>query len=289
MKIYIDGEFFGRDDAKISVFDHGLLYGDGIFEGIRIYNGKAFLLDEHIDRLFRSARAIMLEIGMSKKDLCEAIGETMSLNGRVGSGVTGYIRLVVTRGKGKLGIDPASCLRSSVIIITEDLQLYPEKTYNEGMSLITATVRRNRVDSLDTRSKSLNYLNNIMAKMEAQNSGSPEAVVLNERGFVAECTADNIFIVTAGSVVTPPEQDGALAGITRECVSKTICAALGIEVKERSMTLYDIYTADECFLTGSGAEIVPVVSVDRRVIGDGVPGPVTDSIRKEFSRYTDSF
>ncbi|HRX17060.1 MAG TPA: branched-chain-amino-acid transaminase [Spirochaetota bacterium] len=289
MKIYIDGKFYDRQDAKISVFDHGLLYGDGVFEGLRIYNGKVFLLEEHLNRLFMSAKAIMLDVGISIKQMSEAVNETVRINERDKPGKSGYIRLVVTRGEGQLGIDPGSCEKASVIIITEDLKLYPQKYYDEGVKLVTSSVRRNRMDSLDPRIKSLNYLNNIMAKIEAKNSGAVEAVVLNDRGYVAECTADNIFIINNGVVSTPLVTDGALKGITRGFVCSEVCSGLGLGVEERSMALYDLYNADECFLTGSGAEVVPAVSIDGRLIGDGKPGKFTIQIAKEFSRMVNSF
>ena len=270
MKIYIDGKYYDKADAKVSVFDHGLLYGDGIFEGIRIYNGKVFRLKEHIERFYESAKAIILEILMTKEEMKAAVEDAVKVNERK----DGYIRLMVTRGEGSLGLDPASCKKATVIIIVSDIQLYPKEYYEKGIALVTVTSRRIPYECLDPRIKSLNYLNNIMAKLEAKQAGCLEAVMLNTQGFVAECTADNIFIVKEGRLLTPSVYHGALEGITRQTVME-IAEKLGIESAETTLAPYDLYTADECFLTGTGAEIVPVVKIDGRVIGSGVPGKVT--------------
>jgi len=283
MKIYIDGKYYDKADAKVSVFDHGLLYGDGIFEGIRIYNGKVFRLKEHIERFYESAKAIILEILMTKEEMKAAVEDAVKVNERK----DGYIRLMVTRGEGSLGLDPASCKKATVIIIVSDIQLYPKEYYEKGIALVTVTSRRIPSECLDPRIKSLNYLNNIMAKLEAKQAGCLEAVMLNTEGFVAECTADNIFIVKEGRLLTPSAYHGALEGITRQTVME-IAEKLGIESAETTLAPYDLYTADECFLTGTGAEIVPVVKIDGRVIGDGVPGKVTKMLVENFKKYVSS-
>lgn len=280
MKIYIDGKYYSKDEAKISVFDHGLLYGDGIFEGIRIYDGKVFKLKEHIKRLFLSAKALMLELPGTFDDMCRLVEEAVTVNEKN----EGYIRLIITRGTGDLGIDPAKCPAVSVIIIVGDIQLYPEQMYIDGISIITASQRRMSPDNFDPRIKSLNYLNNIMAKIEAKQAGCLEAVMLNRAGYVAECTADNIFIIRDSVLYTPAAVDGALAGITRGTVLE-LAAAAGIKCKECSLTGYDLYTADECFMTGSGAEIMAVTKIDGRVIGSGKMGDVTERLLKNFREY----
>jgi len=277
MKIYIDGNYFSREDARISVYDHGLLYGDGIFEGIRIYHGEIFRLEEHIYRLFQSAAAIKLEIPLSFEELIAAVVETADLNEKE----DGYIRLVVTRGVGDLGLNPRLCLRPSIIIIVDDIQLYPEEFYRDGISIITSSIRRIPPDSLDPRIKSLNYLNNILAKTEALQAGVPEAIMLNRQGHVAECTADNIFIVRDGEILTPDPIEGALDGITRQVVME--CALVNeLLFYETPLSQYDLYTADECFLTGTGAELIPVTEIDGRMIGDGKPGQVFAELRETF-------
>jgi len=283
MKIYIDGKYYDKSDAKVSVFDHGLLYGDGVFEGIRIYNSKVFRIKEHIERLYESAKAIILEIPMTKEEMKAAVEDAVKVNERK----DGYIRLVITRGEGSLGLDPASCKKATVIIIVSDIQLYPKEYYEKGIALVTVTSRRIPSECLDPRIKSLNYLNNIMAKLEAKQAGCLEAVMLNTEGFVAECTADNIFIVKEGRLLTPSAYHGALEGITRQTVME-IAEKLGIESAETTLAPYDLYTADECFLTGTGAEIVPVVKIDGRVIGDGVPGKVTKMLVENFKKYVSS-
>jgi len=277
MKIYIDGEYYDKADARVPVFDHGLLYGDGVFEGIRIYRGKVFKLREHVERLYRSAKALLLDIPMRTGEMENAVLETVKRNEKQ----DGYIRLIVTRGVGALGIDPVSCERATVIIIVADIQLYPEEYYRSGISIVTASSRRVPSDCLDPRIKSLNYLNNILAKIEARQAGCLEAVMLNREGFVSECTGDNIFIAKGGGLFTPAAYHGALDGITRQTVMQ-VAESLGIPAHETALTRYDLYTADECFMTGTGAEIIPVIKIDGRKVGDGVPGPVTERLRKGF-------
>jgi branched-chain amino acid aminotransferase len=281
MKIYIDGQFYSERDARISVFDHGLLYGDGIFEGIRAYNGRVFKLKEHIDRLFWSARSILLKIPLSHAEIMAAVVETCRRN-RIRDG---YIRLVVTRGAGTLGLNPNRCKNPSVIIIAGKIQLYPPELYERGMEIVTVPTTRNLHSALNPAIKSLNYLNNIMAKIEANNAGCQEAVMLNPEGFVAECTGDNLFILSNEQLVTPPLAAGALHGITRQVVMD-LAIASGLKVGEPNLTRYDLFNADECFLTGTGAELVPVVKIDGRVIGTGKPGPVTKSLVVQFRALT---
>jgi branched-chain amino acid aminotransferase len=279
MKIYINGGFFEKEDAKISVFDHGLLYGDGIFEGIRIYQGKVYKLKEHLERLYKSAKAIMLTIPLRFKEIQKAVIDTVKINNQE----NGYIRLVVTRGKGTLGIDPMTCKQATIIIIVDDIQLYPSQYYQKGIKIITASTRRISPDSLDPRIKSLNYLNNILAKLEAQYANCLEAVMLNKQGFVAECTGDNIFIVKNQSLLTPAGSKSALDGITKNAVMH-IAQERGIPASESDLTQYDLYTADECFLTGTGAEIIPVIEIDGRAIGKGQPGDITKKLAKSFNK-----
>lgn len=278
--IYINGEYFSREDAKISVYDHGLLYGDGVFEGMRIYSGKVFALEDHMTRLYESARAIMLDIPIAIDALTTAVNETVAKNGLT----EGYIRLVVTRGGNQLGLNPFSCEDPQVIIIADTISLYPEKFYTEGLELITASTIRNHPAALSPRVKSLNYLNNIMAKIEAIRAGCIEAVMLNTKGEVAECTGDNIFIVRGGRLITPPIDAGILEGITRNTVID-LARENGIEVAEEAMTRHDIFVADECFLTGSAAEVIPAVKLDGRVIGDGNPGPMTQKLNAAFRAF----
>jgi len=277
MKVYIDGRYYDRSDARISVFDHGILYGDGVFEGIRIYNGKVFRLREHIVRLYQSAKAILLDIPLSMEEMENAVLETVKTNQKH----NGYIRLVITRGEGALGIDPTQCKRATVIIIADDIQLYPGGYYEKGIEIVTASSRRLASDGLDPRVKSLNYLNNIMAKIEARQAGCLEAVMLNREGFVAECTGDNLFVVKDGKLLTPAPYYGALDGITMKTVIE-IAESLGIETSETALTRYDLYNADECFMTGTGAEIIPVIRIDGRVIGDGRPGKTTASLLNAY-------
>jgi len=283
MKIYIDGEFYDKENAKISVFDHGLLYGDGVFEGIRFYNGRVFRLDEHIDRLFDSARAIALNIGMDKSAVIEATLETIRQNNLQ----DGYIRLVVTRGVGDLGLNPMLCPKASIFVIASKITLYSADKYENGLDVVTCATRRIPHGALSPMVKSLNYLNNVMAKIEAQNAGAGEGLMLNEQGFVSECTGDNIFIIKNGVITTPPISAGALAGVTRSVVFD-LAAELGIPIHEPMMTRYDIFTADECFLTGTAAEIIPAVKLDTRLIGDGKPGPITRRLITRFRELTAS-
>lgn len=281
MKIFIDGTFCDESEAKISVFDHGLLYGDGVFEGIRAYHGRVFKLKEHIDRLFYSAKAILLEIPMSHESLMKATVESCRINGLT----DGYIRLVVTRGVGTLGLNPNRCKNPSVIIIADKIQVYPKELYEKGMDIVTVPTVRNLHSAVNPAIKSLNYLNNILAKIEANNAGVEEAVMLNSEGYVAEGTADNIFVVSKGALLTPPNSAGALYGITRQTVMDLAIAA-GWKVAEPNLTRYDLFNADECFLTGTGAELIPVVKIDGRVIGTGQPGPFTRQLVENYHALT---
>ena len=281
MKIYVDGRYQSERDAKVSVFDHGLLYGDGVFEGIRAYNGRVFKLKEHIDRLFCSAKAILLTIPMSPRAVMEAVLETCRRN-KVRDG---YIRLVVTRGVGTLGLNPNRCKRPSVIIIAGKIQLYPEEFYEKGLEIITVPTTRNLHSALNPAIKSLNYLNNILAKIEANNAGCEEAIMLNAEGFVAECTGDNLFVVKNGQLSTPPLSAGALYGITRGVVIE-LAREEGLPVSEPDLTRYDVFNAEECFLTGTGAELIPVVKVDGRIIGRGKPGPITQRLERKYRALT---
>jgi branched-chain amino acid aminotransferase len=280
-QIYISGKFFPQEDAKISVFDHGLLYGDGVFEGLRSYRGKVFRLDEHIRRLYESAKAIWLEIPMSPEEMREAVNESVRTN-KIDDG---YIRLVVTRGAGTLGLDPNRCSNPQVIIIADAIALYPKELYEKGLDIVTVSVQRNHPAALSPRIKSLNYLNNILAKIEGIQAGCIEALMLNHKGEVAECTGDNIFVVRHGILQTPPLEAGILEGVTRDAVIEVALEA-GIEVRELPLTKHDVYVADECFLTGTAAEIIPVVRVDSRVIGSGKPGPMTRDLEKRFKKLT---
>ena len=281
MKVYIDGKFYDEQSAKISVFDHGLLYGDGVFEGIRIYNGRVFRLKEHIDRLFYSAKAILLTLPMSHADLMRATVETCRENGLR----DGYIRLVVTRGIGTLGLNPNRCKNPTVIIIAGKIQLYPAELYERGMDIVTVATTRNLHNAVNPAIKSLNYLNNILAKIEANTAGVEEAIMLNSEGYVAECTGDNLFIVKGKTVQTPPLSAGALYGITRG-VCMDLARESGLTVSEPNLTRYDLFNADECFLTGTGAEVIPVVKIDGRVIGTGTPGPVTKDLITKYHALT---
>jgi branched-chain amino acid aminotransferase len=281
LKIYIDGNFHDQAEAKISVFDHGLLYGDGVFEGIRFYNDRVFRLEEHIDRLWDSARAIALDIPMSKSELVAATLETIRQNDLH----DGYIRLLVTRGVGSLGLSPDTCRRPSIIIITATIALYPEELYQKGLTMVTCSTRRTPPAALSPRVKSLNYLSNILGKLEAQNAGAGEGLMLNEQGYVSECTGDNIFIVKKGEISTPHLSSGILAGVTRAVVFE-LAAKLGIRALERELIRHDIYTADECFLTGTAAEVIPAVQLDRRLIGNGQPGPITLQLIESFRELT---
>ncbi len=277
MKIYLDGKFVDAADAKVSVFDHGLLYGDGIFEGIRLYGGNIFRLEEHLERLEYSAKALMLPLPLSRAELSEATCETCRQNGLTDA----YIRLVVTRGVGDLGLAPWLCPKPSMFIIASKISLYPQEHYDNGLAIVTVPTRRIGPAALPPTIKSLNYLNNILAKIEARQFGALEAIMLNEQGYVAECTADNVFIVHKGEIITPSASQGALKGITRGAVLD-IAKELGMPARESDMTRYDIWCADECFLTGSGAEVIPAVKLDGRVIGDGKPGPITKRVLAAF-------
>jgi branched-chain amino acid aminotransferase len=281
MKIFVNGKYFDERNAKVSVFDHGLLYGDGVFEGIRAYNGRVFKLKEHIDRLFYSAKSILLTIPMSHAELMRAVVETCRRN-KIRDG---YIRLVVTRGVGTLGLNPNRCKTPSVIIIAGKIQLYPPAVYQRGMEIVTVPTTRNLHSALSPAIKSLNYLNNILAKIEANNAGCEEAIMLNAEGYVAECTGDNVFIVNEGQVATPPLSAGALHGITRRVVME-MAEESGYRVAEPNLTRYDLFNAEECFLTGTGAEIVPIVKIDGRVIGDGKPGTVTQKLVGQYRALT---
>ena len=277
LKVYINGKLYPKEEARISVFDHGLLYGDGVFEGIRCYNGRIFKFSEHIDRLYNSARAITMEIPMSKDALKEAARTTLEANNLKDS----YIRLVVTRGVGKLGLDPFNCSGSQVIIITDLIQLYPKELYEKGLDAVIVSTIRNHYEALNPKIKSLNYLNNILAKIECLNAGAAEGVMLNKDGYVAECTGDNIFIVKGNEIFTPPAYAGILVGITRNVVIE-LANESGIKVREEQLTRDDLYVADECFLTGTAAGIIPVAKIDRRKISSGKPGEITLSLLKKY-------
>jgi len=281
VKVYVDGRIVGGDEAVISVFDHGLLYGDGVFEGIRVYGGRIFRCDAHIKRLYESARATRLEIPLSPAEMVEAMCATVRATGLRDA----YIRLLVTRGVGDLGLDPHKCPRPSVIIIVGRIVLYPEEFYRQGLALVTASTRRCTPDSLPPAIKSLNYLNNILAKIESTDAGCLEGIMLNSQGQVAECTGDNLFILKDGVLSTPPTSAGILVGITRAAVME-LATRRGMTVCEKVLILPDVYAADECFLTGTAAEIVPVVKVDGRLIGNGEPGPVTAKLRAAFVELT---
>lgn len=279
--IYMNGELVPEAEATVSVFDHGLLYGDGIFEGIRAYNGRVFRLDEHLDRLFESAKVLRLSIPLTKEELVEATLETLRANDLE----DGYIRLLVTRGKGDLGLDPRKCPEPAVIIIADSIALYPSEYYEKGLSVITCSTRRNDPAALDPAVKSLNYLNNILAKMETIEAGVPEGIMLSADGYVAECTGDNIFLVKDGELITPPLFIGNLEGITRDVVID-LAQEQNLPVHERLFRTRSVYTADECFLTGTAAELIPVVEVDGRSIGNGKPGPVFRGLLKKYSELT---
>ena len=281
MKVYINGKFYSEKNSKISVFDHGLLYGDGVFEGIRAYHGRVFKLKEHIDRLFYSAKAILLNIPMSKEQLMDATVETCRKNNLN----DGYVRLVVTRGAGTLGLNPNRCSNPQVIIIADTIQLYPASLYKKGMEIVTVATTRNHHNAVNPAIKSLNYLNNILAKIEANTAGYEEAIMLNSEGYVAECTGDNLFIIKDNQMFTPSLSSGALHGITRQ-TSIDLIGELGVPTSEPNLTRYDLYNADECFLTGTGAEIVPVVKIDERKIGNGKPGKITKKLVKAYQELT---
>jgi len=279
MEVYIDGKFYPKAEAKISVFDHGFLYGDGIFEGIRLYKGCVFRLDEHLERLEMSAKALCLNMPWTRKEISDIVCESCRRNKLT----DGYIRLVVSRGFGDLGLSPKNCPTPSIICIADSIKLYPEELYTTGMKIITAPTRRVSPAALPPMIKSLNYLNNILAKMEAQQHGFHECLMLNEQGYVSECTGDNVFLIHKGKLITPASHAGALVGITRQ-VAIEVAQALNIPVVETNITRYDVWNADECFLTGTAAEVIPVIEVDARTIGTGKPGPLTAKILAEFRK-----
>jgi branched-chain amino acid aminotransferase len=284
LQVYINGSFYPKEEAKISVFDHGLLYGDGVFEGLRSYGGTVFHMADHIERLFESAKAIRMQIPLSHEEMADAVNQTIKAN----KIKDGYVRLIVTRGSGTLGLDPTRCSVPQVIIIADSIMLYPEEYYEHGLEIITSSVIRNHPAALSPRIKSLNYLNNILAKIEGLKAGCIEALMLNHKGEVAECTGDNIFLVKRGVLLTPSLDAGILDGVTRDVVIQ-LAKQQGIEVHETGLTKHDVYIADECFLTGTAAEVIPVVRVDDRQIGDGKPGPVTRDLKKRFAEYARSF
>ncbi|MGM0369085.1 MAG: branched-chain-amino-acid transaminase [Bacillota bacterium] len=278
-KIFLNGELVEQEEAKISVFDHGFLYGDGIFEGIRAYNGRVFRFEEHLTRLYESAKAIMLDIPLDRSEMKEAVLETIRANDLEDA----YVRLVVSRGVGDLGLDPEKCDEATVLIIASDIELYPESFYENGLKVATVATRRNIPEALNPRIKSLNYLNNILAKIEANQVGVLEAIMLNNEGYVAECTGDNIFIVKDGKLITPPTYIGALKGIKRGVVME-VAPEFDLEVSEEVFTRHDLYTADECFLTGTAAEVIPVVEIDGREIATGEPGEYTKKLIDKFRK-----
>lgn len=282
-QIWLDGDIVNKEDAKISVFDHGLLYGNGIFEGIRLYSGRVFRLKEHIDRLILSAKAIHIELPWSLEEICQATVDTVKANGLT----DGYIRLVITRGVGDLSLNPYLCPNPSMFIIAAVVQLYSEENYTNGLELITCATRRPTPASLSPQVKSLNYLNNVMAKIECIQANVMEGIILNEQGYVAECTGDNIFVIKNGKLFTPPVSDGSLDGITRQVIFE-LCDKAGLELSEKSMTRYDLYTADEIFLTGTAAEVIPAVKYDQREIGDGTPGPISKQLVQDFRTLVNS-
>lgn len=283
LKVYVSGRLYDKENAKVSVYDHGLLYGDGVFEGMRVYGGKVFRLEQHLKRLWNSAKAIWLEIPITPEEMAEAVNSTVQTNGIE----DGYVRLVVTRGAGTLGLDPDKTSDPQVIVIADHIELYPEKFYENGLEIVTVSTLRNHPAAVNPRIKSLNYLNNILAKIEGKQAGCIEALMLNHKGEVAECTGDNIFLLSHGVLLTPPIDAGILEGITRDVVIE-LAGKENITVREIALTRHDVYIADECFLTGSAAELIPVVKVDSRTIGDGKPGPVTRRLLERFREATRS-
>lgn len=281
--VNIDGEYVPEQDAKISVFDHALLYGDGVFEGIRIYNRRAFMLDEHLKRLYDGAKVIRLDIPLGFEEMKDRVRETVRKNDIS----DGYVRLVVTRGKGDLGLSPFKCSNPSVIIIASTIKIYPDEVYEKGLKVITVSTRRNNPDSLSPQIKSLNYLNHILAHLEVINAGADEGLMLNSQGYVTECVVDNFFAVKGGIIYTPPTNAGALDGITRQVVFK-LCSELGIEIKEENLSLVQCYTAEECFLTGTAAEIAPITYIDERPIAGGTPGPITMKLMQAFKQFREN-
>lgn len=281
--VYVNGKLVPPSDATISVYDHGLLYGDGVFEGLRSYGGKVFRLEAHLRRLYESAKAILLDIPISEQEMARAVNDTLAANEMEDA----YLRLVVTRGEGTLGLDPNRCSRPQVIIIVDKIALYPSEFYEQGLEIVTVSVARNHPAALDPRIKSLNYLNNILAKIEGLKAGCVEALMLNHKGEIAECTGDNVFLVRDGALLTPPADAGILEGITRAAVIE-LAEQAGIKVKQVPLTKHDAYIADECFLTGTAAEVIPVVKVDSRIIGDGKPGPLTRDLKTRFHEFARS-
>lgn len=279
--IFMNGKLVPEQEAVISVFDHGYLYGDGVFEGIRAYNGRVFKLEEHVRRLYESAHSIMLKIPYSQEEMIKAVVDTVNANKLTDA----YIRLVVSRGVGDLGLDPRKCKEAQVVIIADKIVLYPEELYDEGLTVITVATRRNIADALDPKLKSLNYLNNIHAKIEANRAGVLEALMTNSQGYISEGTGDNIFIYRKGKLITPPPYLGILEGITREAVIE-LAQEEGIPLQEAPFTRHDVYVADECFLTGTAAEVIPVIEADMRTIGTGKPGPVTRTLMEKFRELT---
>lgn len=281
--IYINGEYYAPNEANISVFDHGYLYGDGVFEGIRFYNSRIFRLKEHMERLYKSAKAIWMTIPLSNEEFNKAVVESVRRSGLK----DGYIRVIVSRGKGDLGLDPRKCKTATVVIIPDTIKIYPQEMYDNGMTIITVPTRRNINEAVNPKIKSLNYLNNIMAKIEAINVGYEEALMMNDMGFVVECTGDNVFFVTKGKLFTPATFHGALSGITRSVVIE-LAQKRGVEVVRTTVSRYDLYTADECFLTGTAAEIIPITKIDARAIGSGKPGEITTALIKDFKDLVNS-
>ncbi len=281
LKIYLDGKLVEKEQAVVSVFDHGLLYGDGVFEGIRSYNSLVFKLSEHIDRLYESAHTLMLQIPLSKAEMEKAVIDTLKANQLKDA----YIRLVVTRGTGDLGLDPRKCPKATVFIIADKIALYPKEFYEKGLAIVTVPTVRNHPEALNPQLKTLNYLNNILAKIEAINAGVQEALLLNSQGYVTECTGENVFLVRGKQLLTPPPYVGILKGITRQ-TAMSLGAKMGLDVREEVFTRHDLYCADEVFLTGTAAEIVPIVKIDNRQIGSGLPGKITGSLRQEFQKVT---
>ena len=283
LKIWLTDKLVVEDQAKISVFDHGLLYGDGVFEGIRVYNGKIFKLDEHLDRLFQSAKVIRLVVPMDKQTLTDATEKTVQANNID----EGYIRLIITRGIGDLGLDPFICKKGGIIIIADSIQIFPEELYENGLKVISSSTVRNHPLAIPPQVKSLNYLNNILAKIEAIDAGTDEAIMYNHQGYVAEASVDNIFIVDKGIIYTPPIEAGSLAGITRAIVMQ-LARKANIEVVEKDLTKFDLYTCDEFFLTGTAVEVIGIVNIDGRIIDDGKPGPITKLLKEKFFNYVRS-
>lgn len=283
LQVYIDGAYYPKETASVSVYDHGLLYGDGIFEGIRAYAGRVFRLEEHLERLYQSARSILITVPLNRDELREAVLETLRINNLRDA----YIRLLVTRGRGDLGLDPRKCPKAAIIIIADEIKLYPKETYEEGLRLMIASTRKNSPDTLSPRIKSLNYLNNILGKLEAINAGCAEAVMLDRHGYLTECTSENIFLVKNRTLFTPTAVVGILEGVTRSVVME-LAEKLGYQVQMSFLTAHDLYVADECFVTGTGAEIIPVVSLCGREIGNGKPGPVTGELLQAFRDLTQS-